>query len=163
MTVKTDHSSRIWRERFFNRMDPERMFARHGGLRWYVLYLLSSGEKRGVDIMEEMEKRSLGYWRPSPGSIYPLLKTLEQEGLIRKGESGYVLTDEGRETIGLDKTGKSRSVASGERAERAVSDIESYIDYLEETHDDLAEHQERLDNIAKRLMEISRKIPKQER
>lgn len=149
-----DSGARIWPEKLFSRIDPERMFARHGGLRWYVLYLLSNGEKRGIDIMEEMEKRSWGYWRPSPGSIYPLLKSLEQEGLIRKGETGYLLTDEGREVMGLNKTDESKKEKSSERVNKALSDIESYVEYLEETRDDLGEYQERLKDLTQRLMNL---------
>ena len=51
--------------------------------------------------MQEVEERSGGVWRPSPGSVYPALQQLEDEGLIRSEESDgrklFALTDAGRE------------------------------------------------------------------
>ena len=51
--------------------------------------------------MQEVEERSDGVWRPSPGSVYPALQQLEDEGLIRSQESDgrklFALTDAGRE------------------------------------------------------------------
>jgi DNA-binding PadR family transcriptional regulator len=50
--------------------------------------------------MQEIEARSKGAWRPSPGSVYPALSQLEDEGLVRAEQSGgrkeFELTDEGR-------------------------------------------------------------------
>ena len=50
--------------------------------------------------MEELERRSNGAWRPSPGSVYPTLQQLEDEGLIRaeagEGRTPFTLTDEGK-------------------------------------------------------------------
>ncbi|HET9094458.1 MAG TPA: PadR family transcriptional regulator [Solirubrobacteraceae bacterium] len=56
----------------------------------------------GYQLMQGLEERSDGRWRPSPGSVYPALQQLEDEGLIRsvptEGESGraFELTDAGR-------------------------------------------------------------------
>jgi DNA-binding PadR family transcriptional regulator len=64
------------------------------------LLLLADGPLNGYQIMQEIEKRSEGVWRPSPGSVYPALAQLEDEGLVRTEEVGdrriYVLTDAGR-------------------------------------------------------------------
>jgi DNA-binding PadR family transcriptional regulator len=65
--------------------------------------LLAEGPLNGYQIMQEIERRSNGVWRPSPGSVYPALSQLEDEGLIRTEELGgrraYVLTDAGRDTL----------------------------------------------------------------
>jgi DNA-binding PadR family transcriptional regulator len=59
----------------------------------------------GYQLMQGLEERSDGRWRPSPGSVYPALQQLEDEGLIRgvqsEGESGraFELTDQGREHL----------------------------------------------------------------
>ena len=54
----------------------------------------------GYQMMQEIGKRSGGSWKPSPGSVYPTLQQLEDEGLIRAqdqdGRRVYGLTDEGR-------------------------------------------------------------------
>lgn len=53
--------------------------------------------------MQEIEERSEGVWRPSPGSVYPTLQQLEDEGLVRSKESGgqrlLELTDVGRTAL----------------------------------------------------------------
>ncbi len=54
----------------------------------------------GYDLMRELEERSGGVWRPSPGSIYPTLQLLEDEGLVgaedRDGKRVYSISDAGR-------------------------------------------------------------------
>jgi DNA-binding PadR family transcriptional regulator len=65
-----------------------------------VLLLLDEEPRNGYQLMQEIEERSHGAWRPSPGSIYPALSQLEDEGLVRSNESAgrraFELTDEGR-------------------------------------------------------------------
>ncbi len=77
------------------------MHGPHGfrsGLRFFVLILLSGGPKSGYEIAKELEART--GWRPSPGSLYPLLFKLEAAGFIKKNEDGlYELTDSGRYSI----------------------------------------------------------------
>lgn len=83
-----------------------------GFLRYYVLKLLSEKPMSGSEIMNELEKRTHGYWKPSPGSIYPLLSWLQEKGYSKEvsqqepGMKRYVLTDQGR-TI-LDEHAKKR-------------------------------------------------------
>jgi DNA-binding PadR family transcriptional regulator len=74
--------------------------ARRGDIRSAALLLLAEEPRNGYGLMQEIEERSGGVWRPSPGSVYPALAQLEDEGLIRQTEAGgrraYELTDEGR-------------------------------------------------------------------
>jgi DNA-binding PadR family transcriptional regulator len=74
---------------------------RRGDVRAAALSLLAEGPRNGYQIIQEISDRTDGVWRPSPGSVYPALQQLEDEGLIRPetGESGrkaFALTDEGR-------------------------------------------------------------------
>jgi DNA-binding PadR family transcriptional regulator len=75
--------------------------ARRGDVRAALLTLLAEEPRNGYQLMQEIENRSEGMWRPSPGSIYPGLQQLEDEGLIRSDESDgrklFHLTDAGRE------------------------------------------------------------------
>src|SRR5271165_3915627 len=77
--------------------------ARRGDIRTAALLLLAEEPRNGYQIMQEVEKRSGGVWRPSPGSVYPALQQLEDEGLIRveevDGRKLYALTDSGREAV----------------------------------------------------------------
>ena len=54
----------------------------------------------GYEMIQELDSRTNGIWRPSPGSIYPTLQLLEDEGLIEVtaegGRKSYRLTDAGR-------------------------------------------------------------------
>jgi DNA-binding PadR family transcriptional regulator len=74
--------------------------ARRGDVRAAALLLLAEEPRNGYQIMQEIEQRSSGVWRPSPGSVYPALAQLEDEGLVRleerDGRRTYVLTDSGR-------------------------------------------------------------------
>jgi DNA-binding PadR family transcriptional regulator len=74
--------------------------ARRGDVRAAALILLAEEPRNGYQLMQEIEQRSGGVWRPSPGSVYPALAQLEDEGLVRveerDGRRTYVLTDAGR-------------------------------------------------------------------
>ncbi len=74
--------------------------ARRGDIRTAAMLLLAEGPLNGYQIMQEVEKRSGGVWRPSPGAVYPALSQLVDEGLVRTDDTGdrkaYVLSDEGR-------------------------------------------------------------------
>ena len=74
--------------------------ARRGDIRAALLLLLAEEPRNGYGLMQEIEQRSQGVWRPSPGSVYPALAQLEDEGLVRSverdGRKEFELTDEGR-------------------------------------------------------------------
>jgi len=67
------------------------------------LLLLAEEPRNGYQIMQEVQERSDGAWRPSPGSVYPALQQLEDEGLIRSeehdGRKLFALTDAGRDFV----------------------------------------------------------------
>jgi DNA-binding PadR family transcriptional regulator len=77
--------------------------ARRGDIRTAALLLLAEEPRNGYQIMQEVEERSDGVWRPSPGSVYPALQQLEDEGLIRSEEADgrklFALTDAGRKVV----------------------------------------------------------------
>ena len=62
--------------------------AGRGDVRAAILALLAEGPRNGYQIMSEVEERSGGAWRPSPGAVYPALQQLADEGLIEAEESG---------------------------------------------------------------------------
>jgi DNA-binding PadR family transcriptional regulator len=73
--------------------------ARRGDIRSAILLLLAEEPRNGYGLMQEIEERSGGVWRPSPGSVYPALSQLEDEGLVQSvehdGRKSFTLTDEG--------------------------------------------------------------------
>src|SRR5438445_9029467 len=92
-----------------HRHGPPRM--RRGDIRTAVLAVLAEQPGHGYEIIQALEDKSGGAWRPSPGSIYPTLQMLDDEGLVRsterEGKRVYEITDEGREesTRRLDEAG----------------------------------------------------------
>jgi DNA-binding PadR family transcriptional regulator len=74
--------------------------ARRGDVRTAVLAVLGDEPLHGYDVIRELEQRSGGAWSPSPGSIYPTLQLLEDEGLVtaqeQDGKRVYSLTEGGR-------------------------------------------------------------------
>ena len=77
--------------------------ARRGDVRLALLRLLAEEPRNGYQLMQAIEERSRGLWRPSPGSVYPTLAQLEDEGLIRSAEADgarlFELTDAGRDHV----------------------------------------------------------------
>lgn len=74
--------------------------AKRGDVRTGILLLLEEEPRSGYEIIREGRERSGGAWRPSSGSVYPMLQQLEDEGLIEQVEGEgrrrpYKLTDEG--------------------------------------------------------------------
>jgi DNA-binding PadR family transcriptional regulator len=76
---------------------------RRGDVRIALLLLLGEEPRNGYQLMQEIEERSGGRWRPSPGSVYPVLAQLEDEGLIRAverdGAKLFEVTDAGRANL----------------------------------------------------------------
>lgn len=73
---------------------------RRGAVRTAVLAVLLEKAGYGYEVIQALDEKSRGSWRPSPGSVYPTLRTLEQEGLVRSDERGgkrvYEITPAGR-------------------------------------------------------------------
>jgi DNA-binding PadR family transcriptional regulator len=73
---------------------------RRGNVRAAILLLLEEEPRNGYQVMQEIEQRSDGAWRPSPGSVYPAFQLLADEGLIRgearDGGNVFELTDAGK-------------------------------------------------------------------
>jgi len=86
-----------------------------GFLRLYILTMLSRGPSTGYSIIQRIDERTDGVWRPGPGTLYPLLKSLLTEGLVRatnpKGRGGsrtYSITPKG-----IREIEKTRRLLSG--------------------------------------------------
>jgi DNA-binding PadR family transcriptional regulator len=74
--------------------------ARRGNVRAAILALLGERPMHGYEMIQLLAERTNGMWQPSPGSVYPALQLLEDEGLISseeaEGKRLYSLTDQGR-------------------------------------------------------------------
>ena len=76
---------------------------RHGRLRLYLLKLLDEAPRHGYEVIRLLQDRFMGVYAPSPGTIYPRLARLEEEGLVTHdevdGRKVYRITDKGRAEI----------------------------------------------------------------
>ena len=100
---------------------------RRGDVRLAVLRLLSEDPRNGYQLMQTIEERSQGHWRPSPGSMYPTLAQLEDEGLIRStevdGGRRFEITDAGQEAL-QERAGEPDPwVSEPEADEHAMSEL----------------------------------------
>ncbi len=101
--------------------------ARRGDVRLAVLRLLAEEPRNGYQLMQTIEERSGGNWRPSPGSVYPTLAQLEDEGLIRSSESDgsrrFEITDAGREHLQTRAGEPAPWEPADEESEDALAEI----------------------------------------
>jgi DNA-binding PadR family transcriptional regulator len=76
---------------------------RRGDVRSAILDVLATGPMNGYQVIQQIQERSGGGWKPSPGSVYPTIQQLEDEGLVAAEESqgrrALTLTDEGRRYV----------------------------------------------------------------
>jgi len=75
-----------------------------GVLRYLLLGALSDGPKHGYELIKWLEERSHGLYTPSPGTVYPTLQLMEDQGFVRAESQDerrvYHLTDAGRAELG---------------------------------------------------------------
>jgi DNA-binding PadR family transcriptional regulator len=114
-------------------------FLEHGDLRFVLLALIDEQPRHGYELIKELEERTGGAYRPSPGVVYPTLSLLEDEGFVRPaaGETArklYEITDEGRAALAENRDAvdaifarmseaAERSGAAGPRIGRAMANL----------------------------------------
>jgi len=154
------------------------------GLRIWILHVLDEGPKNGVEIMDSIQEhhenikrmhmtagnnrrdqhffRSMAHQtkRPSPGSVYPILKKMVDEGLITKGEDGrYESTQKGQEItnrlFGHIRPYGQQMEKGAFAIKNALTEIDSYVSYLEDIKKEkLILHEELIGNLNERLQKI---------
>lgn len=149
-----------------------------GLLRFVILKLLESQELSGTGIADILEERSKGVWRPSPGSTYHLLSSLQERGHIEEARTEgrtifYRLSEAGREALeniheqkkALDKRAAVgpmlwlSMLSSEDRVHAQLKHLEGAVDRLEDTFSQLGreekeEYLERLRTIRSCLSKI---------
>ncbi|MDG7011192.1 MAG: PadR family transcriptional regulator [Nitrososphaerota archaeon] len=98
-----------------------------GFLRLYILAQLTRGPETGYSIMQRIDDRTDGAWKPGPGTMYPLLKGLVSDGLAKttdeRGRKSYEISSKGREELARMRAGLS-NIGRRERViGRLFSDI----------------------------------------
>lgn len=123
------------------------------------MYIVRDGPKSGVEIMNIMESNLQGWWRPSPGSIYPMLQHMVKEGVLSRSQnSRYSLTAVGREEIEHSWPWSDGHGPAPQTVEGAIETISSYVSYLEDLAQakdpKLTEHAGPIGELAERLAKI---------
>ena len=95
-----------------------------GYIRIAVLSLLSKKPHHGYEIMKEVKERTMGFWKPTPGGVYPILRNLEKSGYI-EGEWG-LRKKRKRKTYRITETGKhvlERAIAKESQITNSMSGL----------------------------------------
>ena len=104
---------------------------RRGDVRLALLKALEDSPQNGYQLMQMIEERSGGRWRPSPGSVYPALAQLEDQGFIRSveqdGQKLYELTDEGREHLSERPDHPAPWEQDDDPASQAIDELRSLV------------------------------------
>jgi len=131
-------------------------FGRRGWIRPWILNMLGRSPRNGVEIMDDIEKLTWGHWRPSPGSVYPLLEELINEGVVRKRSDGrYELTKAGREESGMPFGPFGQAPSSLETTLAEMSSFVSYLEDLSKTDKSrLPPYREKIKALAERLSRV---------
>jgi DNA-binding PadR family transcriptional regulator len=141
----------IWKK-----LDKLGRYGGYGGLKTWVLYTLNERPKNGAEIMDAIEAMSYGNWRPSPGSIYPMLNKMVEEGLIKKREDGrYEAVN-----AGYDNYNVFGGSTGAYTVEGALKEIDSYVSYLEDLpREKVKPYEGRIAIMAERLQKLKEKLP----
>ena len=109
----------------------------------------------GAELMDQIERTS-GAWRPSPGSLYPLLEAMTAEGVVRKRPDGrYEVTEKGRDSMTMpwDIFGMRPTTVEG-----LITDMASTVAYFEDLQTSspakLEAHREFLRSLGQRLEKL---------
>ncbi len=96
-----------------------------------IVDALKESPKNGAEIMESIEKLSNGWWKPSPGSMYPALAEMSGEGIIRKREDGrYLLAN-----INEPEEHSPSFPRRGNTPSEILTEMESFVLYLQDLSD----------------------------
>lgn len=129
------------------------MMHKKRGLRMMIVSMLTASPRNGVEIMDEIESMTHGWWRPSPGSVYPLLDQLTKDGMVRKREDGkYELTEKASEEMDW---GFGPPFRRPRTVDEMLSEISGFISYFEELRKSdrakTAPHMDKVKKLAERL------------
>jgi DNA-binding PadR family transcriptional regulator len=122
--------------------------AERGGVKYLVLDAVADAPRHGYEIMQVIEERSRGAYRPSPGVVYPTLQLLDETGLLRGTEK------DGRRVYELTEAGRRELEANRETVRDFYDQHED--DPWEVYADDLADFTRRLVGLVKTVRRAAR-------
>lgn len=135
---------------------------RHGRLRLYLLRLLDEEPRHGYEVIRLLRDRFMGVYAPSPGTIYPRLARLEEEGLVthdeESGRKVYRITEAGREEL------RSRGAELDELEEELSASVSDIVrEVREDVRDTVRSLREELTRAAREMRGAEREQARQAR
>jgi DNA-binding PadR family transcriptional regulator len=135
---------------------------RHGRLRLYLLRLLDEEPRHGYEVIRLLRDRFMGVYAPSPGTIYPRLARLEEEGLVthdeENGRKVYRITEAGREEL------RSRGDELDELEEELSASVSDIVrEVREDVRDTVRSLREELTRAAREMRGAEREQARQAR
>jgi DNA-binding PadR family transcriptional regulator len=135
---------------------------RHGRLRLYLLRLLDEEPRHGYEVIRLLRDRFMGVYAPSPGTIYPRLARLEEEGLVthdeENGRKVYRITEAGREEL------RSRGDELDELEEELSASVSDIVrEVREDVRDTVRSLREELTRAAREMRGAEREQTRQAR
>jgi len=124
------------RERFFRGSRRGNSFQK-GDLKYVILELIKDNPRHGYNIIRELDEQSLGFYKPSPGVIYPTLQMLEEMGYTtsaeQEGKKVHSITEEGLEFLAKKKE-QSNGVKSRIKRKWSFKNIGKMVMVMKEYH-----------------------------
>jgi len=122
-----------------------------GRLRNIILWLLWQSPRRGIDLIDDIYKMTWGWWKPSPGSVYPLLNKMVEEGVIERLDDGrYKITEKG-----IDEIKDLLPLRYSGGVEDAIQELEGLSEYFKEIDKDkLRPYKERILNVIREIEKV---------
>lgn len=134
-------------------------FAMHRkrGLRMMVVSLLSTSPKNGVELMDGVEALTRGWWRPSPGSMYPLLERMAAEGTVNKREDGrYELTPKANVELEVSFGPRFRSPRTSSDIVDEIGSLTAYMEDLSSAdREEFEKLRMKVKSLGKRLQDLA--------
>lgn len=126
------------------------------GLRNFVIVILRRQPRNGAEIMDDMEVMTHGWWRPSPGSVYPLLEEMVSDGTIRKRpDSRYELVEGSEPDFWTHGWKMSSGPRTPQDIVRELSGLTAYLEDLRRSQPNATQPvQSELDAVAERLRKL---------
>ena len=107
--------------------------------------------------MDGIEAMTRGWWRPSPGSVYPLLEMMEGEGTVhRRNDGRYELTPKANAELEVSFGTITRTPRTGADAIEEIQSLVSFVEDLAKTkQNEMQGQKEKLRDLARRLGELA--------
>ncbi len=124
-----------------------------------VLRLLSDSPMNGVELMDAIEEMTHGWWKPSPGSIYPVLSNLEEDRLVKKNKEGkFELTERAEDEL---KWSFGPNYSKPRSVESTIAEMNGFVSYIEELSESdpkkLDPHVGEIRDIAEKLASLTKR------